>query len=223
MELITAILLYLVAPFLTLFFWQVAADVRHWKTSPNTLLTRLRLLLESAFERAGRWVAWLSSYLTWLRFQVLWDAMVHLVEPLVGVLLSWYAFFKGYLMAAAQYTSSKYTIYLGTGIPTILILWVLYYYTPVLQCIYQGFCMLSEWVRPDINGVAATQEQIKQGANILIAGSFALLSFLFAIAMARWGRNSSKSAPKVFRRNNEKTLPTSGLNNTILSKEKEED
>ena len=143
MDPLTTTLLFTLLPLLILYLWQIAADVRHWTISPGAHLTALRAVLERLFDQAGRGLAYLSSYLTWLRFDILWNAAVHLLEPLVGVLLSWYAFFRGYVLAAASYTSSRYTIYLGTIIPTGVLVGLLYCYTPVFRWVFQGACGVS--------------------------------------------------------------------------------
>lgn len=122
---------------LAIYIWQVACEVNEWELGPAWGLVKVKLWANDFFECLGRWVAYISSYLHWLKLRTLWDALVHLVEPLIGILCSGFYFVKGYVLSAAEYTQT-YMIYVGSGLLVILVGAVLWRYTNICARIKNG-------------------------------------------------------------------------------------
>lgn len=96
--------------------------------SPATVLATLKLFLEHWFRRLGDWLAFLGSYLRWIKFENIWKAFVHLVEPTFGIVTAWVYIGVGYFESAWSYTNA-YTIYIGTILPIALGLILMWRYT----------------------------------------------------------------------------------------------
>jgi hypothetical protein len=112
-------LYYIGIPFLfgtMLFVIQLVCEVRKTTTTPGTVLTSISTHLQKFFKRLGSYVAYLSSYLQWLKLETVYDAAMHLLTPTVGILLSWTYFFAGYFKACFSY-AAPFAIYIGTFLP----------------------------------------------------------------------------------------------------------
>ncbi len=115
-------------PLLLGFVVQIVYETNHWENGPGTYLERIKDVWLDAWERAGRFVTYLSSYLEWIKWQAILDAADHYFGPMLEMSLFVLRFIKGYLLATYEY-DHRLSIFVGTLLPLLLVGWLLYRYT----------------------------------------------------------------------------------------------
>lgn len=111
-----------------IFAIQVFCEVQKTTHSPGSVLKRIKEFLQRIFRKIGKCIATLSSYLQWLKLETLADAAAHLLEPILGILLSWTHLFAGYFKKCFSY-STPLTVVLGTILPIAVSVTLMALYT----------------------------------------------------------------------------------------------
>lgn len=104
--------------FSLLFAVEFVYETKRWPNSPATYLASAKDHFLNACERAGRFVAWLSSYLDWIELKVLWDTTINVFGPFLELMLGPLRFVKGYVLAAYEY-DHRILIVVGSILPLI--------------------------------------------------------------------------------------------------------
>jgi hypothetical protein len=110
-----------------IFGWQMYCEVHQSAFSPGTALEAIRVWCCDTFRTIGEYIADASSYLLWLNFDVVWRTFVHLFKPLFGILISWMYAPAGYVWAVCTYYNNSATVYVGTLLPLLVLVGVLYW------------------------------------------------------------------------------------------------
>lgn len=123
--------LLLFAPLL-IFVWQIGCEARGWTYGPAWALVQVWKTADAFFEAIGRWIAYVFSYLSWLEWKHVKNALWHLAEPSVGIAFSAAQIVRGYVLAAREYAEPS-TIYVGTLLGIAVILLLLGKYTSMIS------------------------------------------------------------------------------------------
>jgi hypothetical protein len=127
---VKTVLIGVICAIVTIYLWQVACESNEWTFSPTYVMTEYGARAidcatswaRAFWEWCGAWWSWASSFLHWLKLRAFYDAAVHLAQgawalalALGRLAMSWAYFFRGYLMAAREY-SDHYMVYVGSAV-----------------------------------------------------------------------------------------------------------
>lgn len=102
-KLIKQIMMGTVSAAMIMFMWEHLGRKRGLKCRPSSGLTVCAEYSQSWCKQAGKFVAWLSSYLTKIDMNDLLETTSDLTKPLVGICVSPCFFFYGYYKGAIEY------------------------------------------------------------------------------------------------------------------------
>ena len=99
---------------------------------PSVLLTRLSVRSQKFFDRCGRTLAWMSSYLTQIDLKELGKTLHDVGKPICTTIASPVYLIIGYAKEAQKYVSKEWMIYLGSGLVAVMLGVCWYYFSGYL-------------------------------------------------------------------------------------------
>ena len=135
----------------TTFLWQVAAITFGSGLKPSVLLEWAAALAVSFWNQIGRLVGIISSYLYYIKFGIIKDAVVELCTPLVKLLTSPLEAINGYVKYAMSFAADTELIYLGSVLLVMVLIclhvWLPYVWVYVTKGSVLRFLCPFKWIQ----------------------------------------------------------------------------
>ena len=107
--------------FLFVFSWEHFAKVNESQVKPSVYITYVASNVKYVFELLGRFVAKISSFLTYIRFEEMLETLKELLKSMIELITSPVYFLKGYYYTIIEY---RYPILIWIGSITLLLLFI---------------------------------------------------------------------------------------------------